>query len=146
MHFKTAVIGKKNPTDTCVLGRLHCIQRCGFWRDVSRKHGDGRWLRRIYLRVPGQLQFLRGDVEAGGTDLLAGKPVQSCGWTWDPTEGGLPFYRIGGDRYTHILDCWLVFMSCCELGTAGSPLLAYTCKHKIYISCCGMKSLHWSQS
>lgn len=85
----------KTPSDTCVLTRLHCFQRCGFWRDVSCKHGNRRRLRRIHLWVPGQLQFLRGHVEAGGTDLLAGKPIQSCGRTRHPAKGGLQFYHVG---------------------------------------------------
>ena len=76
--------------------RLHCFQRCGLWRDISCKYGHRRRLRRIYLRLPGQLQFLRGDVEAGGADLLAGEPIQSCGRTRHPTEGEtLMSYSLG---------------------------------------------------
>lgn len=69
--------------------RLHSVQRRGLWRDVSCEHSNRRRLCGIYLRVPGQLQFLRGDVEAGGADLLAGKPVQSRSRTRHPTEGNL---------------------------------------------------------
>lgn len=68
--------------------RLHCLQRRGLRRDVSCQYGHGRRLRRVYLRLPGQLQLLRGDVEASGADLLAGEPVQSGGRTRHPAEGG----------------------------------------------------------
>lgn len=122
------------PVCNNVSTRLHCFQRCGFWRDVSCKHGNGRRLRRLHLRVPGQLQFLRGDVEAGGTDLLAGEPVQSRGRTRHPTEGIVRFYH-GGETlmliYLHILDCWLVFT-----GLLRDTFNRQHGRHWIHISCC----------
>lgn len=59
--------------------RLPWVQLGGLQRNFLHQHREGRWLRRLCIRLPVQLQVLRRDVEADHTDILVEQTHQGPG-------------------------------------------------------------------